>query len=148
MNFDFSEFLELEQTADGDFVSGKNGVTKILTPVDRKSEFIFIGASVFVKIYSAIGCLLYTSVNYRRFWPEFIGFLSAVYIVIGNLYGNAKRVVCVYFPSGISVYAERNGRVSNGGRCKCISYLFFYHDAGGIGCYCYDCSVLFCMAVE
>lgn len=55
MNFDFSEFLELEQTADGDFVSGKNGVTKILTPVDRKSEFIFIGASVFVKIYSAIG---------------------------------------------------------------------------------------------
>ena len=55
MNFDFSEFLELEQTADGDFVSGKNGVTKLLTPVDRKSEFIFIGASVFVKIYSAIG---------------------------------------------------------------------------------------------
>ncbi len=52
MDFDFSAFLALEQTADGNFISGENGVDKILTPIDRKSEFIFMGKSIFVRIYS------------------------------------------------------------------------------------------------
>jgi len=61
MAFDFSEFLPLEQTADGQFVSGKNGVDKILTPLDRKSEFIFIGDSIYVKLNSpASGSVLYS----------------------------------------------------------------------------------------
>ena len=54
MHFDFLDFLSLEQTADGVFVSGKNGVDKVLTPVDRKSEFIFMGDSVFVRIHSQV----------------------------------------------------------------------------------------------
>ncbi|MBQ4153136.1 MAG: HAD family phosphatase [Oscillospiraceae bacterium] len=67
MAFDFSEFLPLEQTADGVFRSGKNGVDRILTPADQKSEFIFMGESIFVRLKSAVS----GPVMYQLKKPEF-----------------------------------------------------------------------------
>lgn len=47
--------IELEKTSDGSFTSGKEGVKTILTPSDRKVEFIIYGDKTLCYVKSALG---------------------------------------------------------------------------------------------
>lgn len=53
--YDFSDFLSLSATDDGRYAVGKDGVTAIRMPQDRRSEFIFHGEQVDVRLKTAIG---------------------------------------------------------------------------------------------
>lgn len=47
--------IELDKTSDNSFVSGRDGVRKILTPADRKVEFIIYGDKTLCYVKSALG---------------------------------------------------------------------------------------------
>lgn len=47
--------IELEKTSDGSFVSGSEGVKEVLTPADRKVEFIIYADKTLCYVKSALG---------------------------------------------------------------------------------------------
>ncbi|WP_242972542.1 HAD family hydrolase [Lachnoclostridium sp. An169] len=49
------DMMELAQTSDGSFVSGEEGVRAILTPLDRKEEFIVYRDKTLCYVKSALG---------------------------------------------------------------------------------------------
>lgn len=53
--YDFSGFTSLAQSSDGRFTVGRDGVTEILSPADRRSEFIRHGERTDVRLLTAIG---------------------------------------------------------------------------------------------
>lgn len=65
--FDFSSFRELEQTPDGRYRAGKNGIDRILTPADGKSDFLFMGEDILVSPHTAQG----PAPLYPLFQPSF-----------------------------------------------------------------------------
>ena len=58
--FDFSAFRELEQTPDGRFRAGEQGIDRILTPLDGKSDFLFMGEELLVNLHTLGPSPLYT----------------------------------------------------------------------------------------
>lgn len=50
-----NELIELSSTYDGLFEAHKNGVGKILTPKDRKTEFVEINGKIFCIVKSSLG---------------------------------------------------------------------------------------------
>ena len=72
--YDFSAFRRLDQTEDGAFITGEQGVTAVLAPADNRSEFLFFGERIFVRLKSGLG----DPVLYPLTPPSFCGPAKAV----------------------------------------------------------------------
>lgn len=54
-SLNMSGFMEIESGGDGLWISGKDGVRKILTPLDKKADFIVFENKTLVYVKSALG---------------------------------------------------------------------------------------------
>lgn len=66
----YSEFKKVEQTRDGAFVSGRDGVREILSPADGKSEFVRFDDKTIVSLRSGIGASSLYLLPETRFEPK------------------------------------------------------------------------------
>ncbi|MBS7262298.1 MAG: HAD hydrolase-like protein [Eubacteriales bacterium] len=67
---DYRQFTSIDRTWDGSFTAGKDGVREILTPADRKSEFIRFENKTVVSLKSGSGLSSLYMLPETRFEPK------------------------------------------------------------------------------